>query len=305
MNKILLLTLILLILIILGVLWLSRPPLKTSPISISPSALVPKKIQYKTYSFPASTVHVLQIPQQSCFQVIASLSESLETVGDFAQKTQAIAGLNAGFFDPLNRQSTSFVKQQGMMTADPRQNERLMNNPDLMPYREKILNRTEFRRYRCNSKTRYDITVHSASVPVSCQLTDAVGAGPSLLPKLTASEEGFFDQLNGQVFRDPLGIHQPNARSAIGLTADQTIFLILVAQTANASQNSGMTLTELAEFMKNLGIQKAINLDGGSSSSLYYQGQTFYGKLDELGSPVKRPIKSALLVLPTCNLAQP
>jgi exopolysaccharide biosynthesis protein len=39
-----------------------------------------------------------------------------------------------------------------------------------------------------------------------------------------------------------------------------------------------------------------MNLDGGSSSSFYYKGKTFYGKVNENGNPIKRPVKSALLI---------
>jgi exopolysaccharide biosynthesis protein len=49
--------------------------------------------------------------------------------------------------------------------------------------------------------------------------------------------------------------------------------------------------------MKTLGVEKAMNLDGGSSSSLYYKGKTLYGKVDEKGNLVRRSVKSVLLSL--------
>jgi exopolysaccharide biosynthesis protein len=39
-----------------------------------------------------------------------------------------------------------------------------------------------------------------------------------------------------------------------------------------------------------------MNLDGGSSSSFYYEGKTFYGKVDNEGNPLRRPVLSVLLV---------
>jgi len=62
------------------------------------------------------------------------------------------------------------------------------------------------------------------------------------------------------------------------------------------SQTTGMSLTALADFMKTLGVEKAMNLDGGSSSSFYYEGKTFYGKVDDEGNPLRRPVLSVLLV---------
>lgn len=98
------------------------------------------------------------------------------------------------------------------------------------------------------------------------------------------------------MIRDPLGISQPNARSAIGITRNNTIIWVMVAQKPDLA-NSGMTLQELTDFMKTLGVEKAINLDGGSSSSLYYQGKTITGKVKD-GKPIQRSIKSALLIQP-------
>jgi exopolysaccharide biosynthesis protein len=56
-------------------------------------------------------------------------------------------------------------------------------------------------------------------------------------------------------------------------------------------------LDELASFMKGLGVRSALNLDGGTSSSLYAQDKAIYGKQDEMGQPIKRAVKSALLLL--------
>jgi exopolysaccharide biosynthesis protein len=48
--------------------------------------------------------------------------------------------------------------------------------------------------------------------------------------------------------------------------------------------------------MKRLGVTSALNLDGGTSSSLYAQGEAVYGKQNETGQPIKRAVKSALLL---------
>jgi exopolysaccharide biosynthesis protein len=59
----------------------------------------------------------------------------------------------------------------------------------------------------------------------------------------------------------------------------------------------GMTLDELADFMKRLGITSALNLDGGTSSSLYAQGKAVYGKRDDFSQPIKRAVKSMLVLM--------
>lgn len=272
------------------VLWLnfrfSTPSIPT--VASSP----PKTIRYFERTLPQSIAHVLLIPANSKFLVTPALSQKVATVEEFAQKHRAVAILNAGFFDPANQKTTSYVVIHGKLVADPKENERLVNNPNLKPYLSQIFNRAEFRRYLCGQTNRYAITLHSQSPPAGCQLVDAIGAGPSLLPELTLAKEGFVDNTSK---RDALGSNQPNARTAVGITRDGSVVLVMVAQKPSAPAN-GISLPALADFMKTLGADQAMNLDGGSSSSLYYNGKTFYGKVDLEGNPIKRPVKSVLLV---------
>lgn len=276
----------------------SLPLSKLTP-SAPSTAVVPSReqaIRYESHILPQSVVHTLLIPVQKQFALVPVVAEALAPIENFAQKYGAIAVLNGGFFDPKNQKTTSNIVQQGKLVADPNQNERLMHNPDNAPYLELILNRTEFRHYLCGQTTRYDIALHKAPPLAGCQLVDAIGGGPRLLPEMTAVQEGFLDYANGKVIHDALGSNQPNARTAIGITRDGSIVWVMVAQKQEAPITSGMSLPALAEFMKTLGVEQAMNLDGGSSSSLYYQGRIFYGRVNKQGNWVKRPVKSVLLV---------
>ena len=287
-RKIKLLALILISLAM--VLWLN---LRFSTPSIpTVASLPPKTIRYFERTLPQSIAHILLIPANSKFLVTPALSEKVATVEEFAQKHQAVAILNAGFFDPVNQKSTSYIVIQRKLVADPKENERLVNNPNLKPYLSQIFNRTEFRRYLCGQTISYSIALHSQSPPAGCRLVDAIGAGPRLLPEVTLAKEGFVDN-NSK--RDALGSNQPNARTAVGITRDGSILLVMVAQKPSAPAN-GVSLPALADFMKTLGADQAMNLDGGSSSSLYYNGKTFYGKVDLEGNPIKRRVKSVLLI---------
>lgn len=246
-------------------------------------------------------MHIIQIPAGQTFIVTPALSSQVDSLAEFARKHQAIAVINGGFFDPENQQSTSRVMLQGQLVADPQQNPRLMSNPALQPYLPQILNRTELRRYRCGSIGQYDLARSQDPIPPTCTRIEALGAGPRLLPNLTLEAEGFLARdAEGRVIRDPLGYNQPNARSAIGLKQDGSVLFVIVAQKPGIAA-SGMTLPELATLMKRLGAQQALNLDGGSSTSLYYRGRTIYGKLDDSGQPIQRSVKSVLLVRPATS----
>ena len=287
-RKIKLLSLILISLAI--ALWFNLHSSTPSIPTVASSA--PKTIRYFERTLPQSIAHILLIPANSRFLVTPALSQKVATVEEFAQKHRAVAILNAGFFDPVNQKSTSYIVLQGKLVANPKENERLVNNPNLKPYLSQIFNRTEFRRYLCGQTISYSIALHSESPPAGCQLVDAIGAGPRLLPELTLVKEGFVDIANK---RDALGSNQPNARTAVGITRDGSVVLVMVAQKPSAPAN-GVSLPALADLMKTLGADKAMNLDGGSSSSLYYNGKTFYGKVDLEGNSIKRPVKSVLLV---------
>lgn len=265
--------------------------------SVSETATMPE-ITLTIQEHPTARVYVLTIPPSAKSTVQVAVVDSLATVADIAQQTGAIAVVNAGFFDPHNGETTSYGLVAGELVADPAQNERLMTNPSLTTYLAQILNRSEFRRYTCDGQPRYEITEHDAATPSSCQLQDAIGAGPQLVPADTSVAEGFVTYSQGQRTRDALGSTTRNARTAVGIKPNGDVVWVMVAQKPDQPVGTGMTLEEVAEVMRSQGVNQALNLDGGSSSSLYYQGNTYYGKVDANGQAVQRPIKSVLLVYP-------
>lgn len=62
-----------------------------------------------------------------------------------------------------------------------------------------------------------------------------------------------------------------NPRSAIGII-DENHYIIVVAD-GRTSESEGLSLYQLAEVMKQYGATTAYNLDGGGSSTLYFNGQ--------------------------------
>ena len=61
-----------------------------------------------------------------------------------------------------------------------------------------------------------------------------------------------------------------NPRTAIGQKADGTV-LLLVTDGRGASGHLGATASDLIEVMEKYGAINAANLDGGSSSTMYYE----------------------------------
>lgn len=253
-------------------------------------------VQYRVEALPTADVHWVMVPIRT-FEVVPAIAQALQPLPQFAAQSGTVAAINAGFFDPVNGLTTSYVVQNGQLVADPHQNDRLMQNPNLAPYLPKILNRSEFRRYRCGQpgqeRDHYAIALHAEAVPLGCTLQDAIGGGPRLLPDLTLEAEGFADSTTG---RDAIGSTQPNARSAVGILPNGDIVLAMAAQRPDAPTSSGLSLAELSNFLRSLGVVDAMNLDGGSSASLYVSGNTVLGRVDTQGSPIQRPVKSVLEV---------
>ncbi|WP_379135697.1 phosphodiester glycosidase family protein [Paenibacillus sp. sgz500958] len=84
-------------------------------------------------------------------------------------------------------------------------------------------------------------------------------AGPRLLTNGKVSLD-----VKGEGFRDPKILTGGGARSALGLTRDHKLILLTTG---------GATIPQLAEIMKQAGAYQAMNLDGGASSGLYYNGK--------------------------------
>lgn len=62
-----------------------------------------------------------------------------------------------------------------------------------------------------------------------------------------------------------------NPRTAIGYISDN--HYVLVVADGRTSESTGLSLLQLANFMTSLGVTQAYNLDGGGSSTMYYNGQ--------------------------------
>ena len=80
-------------------------------------------------------------------------------------------------------------------------------------------------------------------------------------------------------------IQNANPRTAVGMIAPNH-YVFVVVDGRNEGYSRGMTLTELADLMQDLGATEAYNLDGGGSSTMYFMGRVVnnpQGKNQERG----------------------
>jgi hypothetical protein len=109
------------------------------------------------------------------------------------------------------------------------------------------------------------LTLNTAVIPEAfAAYSEILGAGPLLIQNrqvvLNAEAEQF-----SQAF-----IQQRAARSAIGITPEGRLLLVTAQSQADGT---GLTLTHIAQVMQALGATDALNLDGGSSTTLTLGGQ--------------------------------
>ncbi len=81
-------------------------------------------------------------------------------------------------------------------------------------------------------------------------------------------------------------------RTMIGTTADGIIWLVVV-DGRQPQLSSGMTLVELRELARRLGLTNALNLDGGGSSTMWVSGRVVNSPSDATGP---RRVSDSLLI---------
>lgn len=210
-------------------------------------------------------IYVFRIPYEGGFKVKPFVSDKLVYNKDIFKQTKAELVINAGYFDPKNQGTSSYVVMDKKLILDPETNKNLMDNASLKPHMKEILNRTEFRVLECGGKTKYEIAAHKARTPYKCEIIHSIQGGPLLYPDLRMKEEYFVATEGTKVTRDSITALQKCARTAVGLKGND--LYIIIATTANP-----LTLPELSEVCKSLCLDRAMNFDGGGSTSLDFKG---------------------------------
>jgi len=85
-----------------------------------------------------------------------------------------------------------------------------------------------------------------------------------------------------------------NPRSAIGKSSG--LHYVFVCSDGRTAESAGLTLLQLAEFMKSLGVKTAYNLDGGGSSAIYFQGALLNKPTTDGKKIVERTVSDILYI---------
>lgn len=197
-------------------------------------------------------------------------SPNLITNKEAHLNSKSVMTINAGFFDPKNQKTISYIVNQSQTVEDPLFNENFMTNPVLRRNMQKILNRTEFRVLDCDSKLKYEIAQHNASVDFMCSIVTSAQGGPQLLPELRLEEEFFIvKDEEGNVIRESASVLHKTPRTLIGIKnlekGKQEAHIFIV------TNQHPMDIYEARDLCKSYGLDSAMAFDGGSSTSLDYK----------------------------------
>lgn len=195
-------------------------------------------------------------------------SEKLMTNKEVHQASGSKLTINAGFFDPKNQKTISYIVTDRNTAADPWFNENLLSNPVLRQNIDKIMNRTEFRMVECDGKTHYEIVPHKTSVDFACSVVTSAQGGPMIVPELRLEDEFFVVMKDGKVIRESASVLEKTARTIIALKGqapNQEIHILII------TNDNPMTIYEVRDLCNKLGFDRAMAFDGGSSTSLNYK----------------------------------
>ena len=116
----------------------------------------------------------------------------------------------------------------------------------------------------------YDETATTAEKLLAAGVWNTLSFGPALV-RGGAVIDGI-DQVEVDTNFGNHSIQGANPRTAVGFIATNHLVFVVV-DGRDEGYSRGATLPELAEIMRGLGCRTAYNLDGGGSSTMYFQGE--------------------------------
>jgi len=212
----------------------------------------------------------------------AGIPDGLKITSGFIKDENAIGGINGSFFNISDGGSTTFLRIDG----------KVVNTTTMNKGKERS-DRTNgaITIKRVNGRENIDILaagLADSTWEAGIDAADVMVCGPLLL-----LDDAYVSLLKNE-FND-----NRHPRSAVALDGDK---LILMTVDGRNNQSYGMSLPELAFFLKQIGAEKALNLDGGGSTTLVLNTAKKSGVLNypsdnkEFDHEGERPVANVILI---------
>lgn len=169
---------------------------------------------------------------------LEALSNSRKKTSFLADSIRALAAINGGFFDMKNGGAVDFIKVN-----------------------EKVINYSKSNSSRANAYLAFDhktLLISNDSTEAS-KFMNVMSSGPFLL------YENKNIKLDKNAFND-----NRHPRTAVAIKGNK---LILLTVDGRNSYSEGLNLNELADIFRWYGCNKAMNLDGGGSTTMFISNQ--------------------------------
>jgi exopolysaccharide biosynthesis protein len=205
-------------------------------------------ISITTYEVNDTVVYVADIKVSSAEYLKTALAQAAygknvtDETSDIAESVNAILAVNGDYY---GSQESGYVLRNGVLYRS--QAER--GQEDLVIYEDgsmKIIREDDV----------------SAEELLESGAVQILSFGPALVENASVAVSE----------QDEVGkAKQSNPRTAVGII--DALHYIFVVSDGRTEESEGLSLYELAEFMQSLGAQTAYNLDGGGSSTMYFNGE--------------------------------
>ena len=198
--------------------------------------------------------------------------------------------VNGGFFDPNTGEPASIVKIDGKTVESIFSNTELMKSLEESGRIEEVLNRTELRiKEDTKNNLSFDIVNHFYIPKIDETVKHSIQAGPMIIPSLRLEEESFITYKDRRAVQLAADVLKRRERTIIGLKKGilGTDYLYIIIFT----KDHKVALNEARDYCLKLGLNKAMAMDGGGSTSINYRDIEILSDDDS-----QRKIKSFLVV---------
>ena len=204
-------------------------------------------IKLNEYTVSGSVVHVAEVKADSAEYLKTAFAQGsygknvTATTSDIADSVNAILAINGDYY---GAQEKGYVIRNGKLYRSTA----VSGREDLVIYKDgsfEIINESEV----------------TAEQLIAKGAMQTLSFGPALVEDGKVSVDS--DDEVGRAMAS-------NPRTAIGIKSDGTY--VFVVSDGRTDESEGLSLLQLAEFMKTLGVETAYNLDGGGSSTMVFNG---------------------------------
>ena len=217
---------------------------------------------------------IIKDPTRVKIGITSKLDREGETTSEIAENNNAVAAINGGGFEDKSSES-KWTGNGGSATGLIIQNGKLILD-------KMSKDNTSEAVFGITKEGKMIVGKYSSNKLLELGVQEALSFHPALIIN---GKKMDVDSIDGGGGLAP--------RTAIGQRKEDGAILFLVLNGKGIINRAGPTYKELQEVMEKCGAYNALNLDGGKSTTMYYNGEVINEVSESIG---ERPIPTAVIV---------